>query len=51
MQNKFGQIMQFGYIVDDIQEAAMQWTQNIGAGPFYFLEKLPMDKLLQRSEA
>jgi Glyoxalase/Bleomycin resistance protein/Dioxygenase superfamily len=43
MQNKFGQVMQFGYIVSDIEKAAIQWVNSLGAGPFYMLEGLPMD--------
>jgi methylmalonyl-CoA/ethylmalonyl-CoA epimerase len=44
MSSEFGQIMQLGYIVTDVQAAALDWAQRVGAGPFYLLDHIAMDQ-------
>lgn len=51
MRNRFGEIMQFGYVVPDIEAGARQWTERVGAGPFYLIERLAMDDYCYRGAA
>jgi hypothetical protein len=44
MGNEFGQIMQLGYVVHDVAQAAAEWAQRVGAGPFYVIDRLAMDR-------
>lgn len=44
MSNEFGQIMQHGYIVGDVETAAVEWARRVGAGPFYVLDHIAMDQ-------
>lgn len=44
----FGPIMQHGYVVHDVAEAAHRWAERVGAGPFYVLEHLVMDHYVYR---
>jgi hypothetical protein len=36
--------MQHGYVVHDVEAAAAQWAQRVGAGPFYILDRLVLDQ-------
>lgn len=48
MANEFGQIMQMGYIVEDVAVAAANWSARAGVGPFYVLDSLVMDQYYYR---
>ena len=37
---KFGPILQNGYVVRDLERAALHWASVLGAGPFYLLEHI-----------
>lgn len=49
MQGKFGPVMQHGYIVDDVEKTAAQWIER-GIGPFYILDRNPMDEYHYRGK-
>jgi hypothetical protein len=40
----FGSIIQHGYIVDDVEETALDWAQRLGVGPFYVLDRILMEQ-------
>jgi hypothetical protein len=44
----FGAVMQHGYIVDDVGEAAAEWAERVDAGPFYVLDRIHMDQYFFR---
>jgi hypothetical protein len=48
MSSEFGEIMQFGYIVDDIEAAAADWVKHFGTGPFYSLDRISMEQYYYR---
>ncbi len=50
MNSDFGQIMQLGYVVEDIETTAREWVERTGAGPFYTLDQLEMDQYYYRGE-
>lgn len=37
----FGPIRQMGYVVDDIDAAMRHWIDDLGVGPFYYIEEQP----------
>jgi len=39
----FGPIRQNGYVVRDIEAAMHHWTERLGIGPFFHLERAPID--------
>src|SRR5579862_2930897 len=48
MTKDFGPIMQHGYIVEDVDKAAAEWVERVGAGPFYILDRNAMDQYYYR---
>ena len=42
MSTKLGPMRQVGYVVKDIEKAMLQWV-NMGIGPWYYVEKVPVD--------
>ncbi|MET0658752.1 MAG: VOC family protein [Steroidobacteraceae bacterium] len=50
MSGDIGPIMQLGYIVEDAAAAAAEWAERVGAGPFYVLDRNPMDDCYFRGE-
>lgn len=44
MHSTLGTIMQLGYIVEDVEAAAAEWTARAGVGPFYVLDRNAMDE-------
>jgi hypothetical protein len=44
MSSEFGEIMQLGYIVKDVDAAAREWAARLGAGPFYLLDRMVFDQ-------
>jgi catechol 2,3-dioxygenase-like lactoylglutathione lyase family enzyme len=39
----FGQIRQNGYVVRDIEAALRHWTEILGVGPFFYIERVPVE--------
>lgn len=50
MSSDFGTVMQHGYIVEDVDKAAAEWAERVGAGPFYILESNVMDQYWYRGQ-
>ena len=48
MSRIFGEIRQNGYVVRDIQAAMRHWTQVLGVGPFFYVEKPPIENFRYR---
>jgi len=48
MNSDFGQIMQFGYVVEDIEQTAKEWSERLGVGPFYCLDRIDFDQYYYR---
>lgn len=44
MSRLFGDIRQNGYVVRDIESALVHWTEVLGIGPFFYIERVPMDR-------
>jgi len=44
MSRFLGEIKQLGYVVEDIEAAMKYWTEVLGVGPFYYMERVPMKK-------
>jgi hypothetical protein len=44
----FGPIMQLGYVVEDVRQAALEWAQRVGAGPFYLVERQVLEPFQYR---
>ena len=43
MSRIFGEIRQNGYVVRDIEAAMKHWIEVLGVGPFFYLEKAPVE--------
>ncbi len=43
MSRYFGKIRQNGYVVRDINAALKHWTEVLGVGPFYYIDKVPVE--------
>lgn len=43
MSRIFGAVCQNGYVVRDIEAAMRHWTEVLGVGPFYYIERVRMD--------
>ncbi len=43
MSRIFGKVCQNGYVVRDIEAAMTHWTEVLGVGPFYYIERVQMD--------
>ncbi|MBV9045238.1 MAG: VOC family protein [Alphaproteobacteria bacterium] len=43
MSRIFGRVCQNGYVVRDIEAAMKHWTEVLGVGPFYYIERVKMD--------
>ena len=50
MSRIFGEIRQNGYVVHDIVAAMKHWTEVLGVGPFFYLEKPPIEEFRYRGE-
>ena len=42
MSRIFGEIIQNGYVVRDIQTAMRHWIEVLGIGPWFYIEHLPV---------
>ncbi len=43
MSRFFGNVCQNGYVVRDIDAALKHWTQVLGVGPFFYIERVKCD--------
>ncbi len=43
MSRIFGNVRQNGYVVRDIEAAMAHWTEVMGVGPFYYIEKVEVE--------
>jgi hypothetical protein len=43
MSRIFGPIRQNGYVVHDIEAAMEHWTAKLGIGPFFYVERAPIE--------
>ncbi len=39
-------VRQVGYVVRDLERAMRQWTEQVGVGPFFYIEQLPLREYL-----
>ncbi len=42
MSRIFGSIRQNGYVVSDIEAAMRHWTEVMGIGPWFYVERAPI---------
>ena len=50
MSRIFGKVCQNGYVVRDIEAALKHWTETLGVGPFYYIERVQLDWFRYRGE-
>ncbi|MBW2315971.1 MAG: VOC family protein [Deltaproteobacteria bacterium] len=50
MSRRFGAIRQNGYVVRDIEAALHHWTEVLGVGPFFYIERVPIEDFRYRGE-
>jgi len=48
MSTIFGEVRQNGYVVRDIEAAMKHWTETLGVGPFFYIEKVPVENFRYR---
>ena len=51
MSRIFGPVRQNGYVVRDIEAALKHWTEVMGVGPFWYFERVPLERFCYRGEA
>lgn len=50
MSRFFGKVCQNGYVVRDIDAALKHWTQVLGIGPFFYIDRVKCDWFTYRGE-
>ena len=50
MNRGFGTVRQNGYVVRDIEAAMKHWTEVLAVGPFFYLERAPIEAFHYRGE-
>jgi catechol 2,3-dioxygenase-like lactoylglutathione lyase family enzyme len=50
MSRIFGEVRQNGYVVTDVEAALRYWTEVLGVGPFFYIEKVPISDFRYRGE-
>ncbi|MBV8625509.1 MAG: VOC family protein [Herbaspirillum sp.] len=50
MSRFLGEIKQLGYVVADIEAAMQHWTEVLGVGPFYYMERVPLKNYRYRGQ-
>lgn len=50
MSRFYGEIRQNGYVVRDIEAAMRHWTEVLGVGPFFYIERVPIEDFRYRGE-
>ena len=48
MQRVLGEVRQNGYVVRDILRAMKYWTETLGVGPFFYMERAPIENFHYR---
>jgi hypothetical protein len=48
--SRLGQIHHLAYVVDEIESAAQQLNEQFGAGPFFFIDEVPVEDVSSRGE-
>jgi len=48
--NDLGRIHHLAYVVDEIEPAAVRLNEQFGAGPFFFLDEVPVSDVSSRGE-
>ncbi len=43
-----GPIMQYAFVVPDCEQAALQWSQHMGVGPFFLMQNIGFNTLYYR---
>jgi hypothetical protein len=49
--NDLGQIHHLAYVVEEIPAAAQRLNEQFGAGPFFFIDEVPVQDVTSRGEA
>ena len=50
MSRHFGDVRQNGYVVRDIEAAMRYWVDTLGVGPWFYLERAPIERFVHRGE-
>ena len=50
MSRFFGKVCQNGYVVRDIEAALKHWTEVMGVGPFFYIDRVKCDWFTYRGE-
>ena len=50
MSRFFGNVCQNGYVVRDIEAALKHWTEVMGVGPFYYIDRVKCDWFTYRGK-
>ncbi len=50
MSRFFGKVCQNGYVVRDIEAALTHWTEVLGVGPFYYIDRVECDWFTYKGE-
>ncbi len=50
MSRFLGEIKQLGYVVEDIQAAMKYWSEVLGVGPWYYMERVPLKNYRYKGE-
>ena len=50
MSRLYGPVRQNGYVVRDIEAALAHWTSELGVGPFFYFERVPVEDFRYRGE-
>ena len=48
MSQRFGEIRQLGYVVEDIEAVMRHWVETLGIGPWYYAERLAFEDFRYR---
>lgn len=51
MRENLGPLGQLGYVVTDLETAALEWVERTGIGPWYAAEHMPMDYFRYRGSS
>jgi Glyoxalase/Bleomycin resistance protein/Dioxygenase superfamily len=50
LSSEFGAVRQAGYVVRDIEREMNHWTQALGVGPFFYIERLPLQHFVYQGQ-
>ena len=50
MSTLFGSVFQNGYVVRDLAAAVRHWTEVLGVGPFFLIDRIPIPSFRYRGE-